>query len=172
MTSSPTASEASRSTARLRRGRAGRRLFALLVAAFVLAGALGVFGERLDVATAADDGYELAVEYPRRTRGGMSQDLDIRVRRAGGFDGPVTIALSVDYLRVFEQPGIQPEPAGATATADQVRWTFDPPPGDTLRVLVDLRVEPHRHWGKTGVLALVEGDREIVSVTLETVVMP
>ena len=172
MTQISTVEMATAALDRLRRARRGRRAFAVCLVALLVAGLGTVFGERVDLVGVTDGDYELAVAYPSRTRGGLTQDIDIVVRRAGGFDGPVTLGLSTDYLRLFEPQDIQPQPSGSTGTRERVEWTFDPPEGDTLRVVVDVRVEPHRYRGAAGRLVVLDGGVEHASVRLETAVMP
>lgn len=38
--------------------------------------------------------------------------------RDGGFDGPVTIAVTADYLDIFETRALHPEPSSSTLDAD------------------------------------------------------
>jgi hypothetical protein len=128
-------------------------------------------GPRSDTVVAGG-GYELAVEYPSRTRAGLTHDVVITIHRAGGFQAPVTVAVSPTYLALFEEQGLQPQPAASTGTAGRLEWQFDPPTGETLRIVYDGRVEPHRHRGAAGTVWVLDGGAEAVSVRLETTVMP
>ena len=65
------------------------------------------------------------------------------MRREGGFDGPVTVAVSHDYLDLFISNGVSPAAASETSSADAVYLTFDPPPtGDTMSVAWDVVAKP------------------------------
>jgi hypothetical protein len=172
MTRISTVEMATAASDRLRRGRRGRRAFAVSLVAVLVAGLGMVFGERVDRVGDTEGDYELVVAYPSRTRGGLTQDIDIVLRREGGFDGPVTLGLSIDYLRAFEPQDIQPQPSSSTGTRERVEWTFDPPTGDTLRGVVDVRVEPHRFHGAAGRLVVLDEGVEHAAVRLETAVMP
>lgn len=157
---------------RARRARAGRRLAMGAVAALIVAGLVGLTGNTRATVRARDDGYVLSVEYARRTRGGMPADLRVTVVREGGFDGPVQVAVTTEYLRLFDQHGIVPEPVSGTADERWARLEFAPPPGDTLTVRYGARVSPGTHFGQTGTVAVLEDGRPVVSVDVETIVVP
>jgi hypothetical protein len=85
----------------------------------------------------------------------------------------VTIALSSDYLDLFDRNGIEPEPTTATATGDAVIWQFDPPPGDTLEISVDMQVQGGRHWGRSGTVSLLDdAGSPLVEVHFKTWLAP
>src|SRR5688500_11220358 len=54
----------------------------------------------VDTATVSADGggYILEVSYPSVSRPALASPFEIVVTRAGGFDGPVMLAISGDYL--------------------------------------------------------------------------
>jgi hypothetical protein len=72
------------------------------------------------------------------------------VRHPGGFDGPITVSTTSKYLDMFDENGFDPSAAKVTATPEEVIWEFDPPPGDTLAVSLDARIEPSVQWGRLG----------------------
>ncbi len=98
----------------------------------------------------------------------------MEVRRPGGFDGPVTVATTSDYLEAFDENSLDPEPSSATTDAERVIWEFDPPPvGDTLTVSLDARIEPAVQLARpTGVTEVLEEAEPVVSVRYRTWVMP
>jgi hypothetical protein len=137
-------------------------------------GTVDVYGVDTAHARATGGGHELDVRYGTVSRPGIATPFEITVRRAGGFSGPVTLAVAADYLSVWDENGLDPQPASETATADTLVWEFDPPAeGDTLVVSYDARIEPAAQRGKRGRVAVLDdANDEIVSVTFRTNVRP
>lgn len=157
---------------RLKRARAFRRLALAALAAFVVLGGLGVFGVRTAEVTARGGGYELTVTYASVTRPGLATPWSVEVRHAEGFDEPITLRVTEDYLAMFDENGLDPDPASATADAEFVQWSFDPPSGDTLAVSFDARIEPAQQWGRRGEVVVMIGERRVVEASFKTWVMP
>lgn len=156
----------------LARSRAGRRVIVAALALLVLAGATSLLGPRTQTHRANAGGHELTVTAPATTRSGLSHTLEITVRRAGGFDGPVTLAVDPAYLDLFDQHGITPQPSTQTASPQRVLWEVDPPPGDTLMVVLDARIAPGRYRGAPGFVTVTEGDIDVVRVDFRTRLIP
>ena len=130
-----------------RRARDLRRVVLVLLATFLVLGALNFFGLRMGTASASGGGYQLQVRYPRIGRPGIGAPLQIRVQHDGGFDGPVTVVMSSDYLDILTVNTITPDPSQTTTTDKQVIWQFDQPPGDTLTVSFGAEFDPNEHLG-------------------------
>jgi hypothetical protein len=157
---------------RQRAARMGRRVFITLLFIFLGLGLAGMLGVRTGTVTAGGEGYELEVEFARVTRPGLATPWSATVRHPGGFDGPITIAVTADYFDMFDENGLDPDPAGATADGSYVYWEFDPPDGDTFEVSFDARIEPARQWGQEGVSRLMDGNRVIAEARFRTWVLP
>lgn len=142
--------------ARLRRARAVRRLGLSTLAVFVLAGLLGVFGERTSITRSEVDGSSLEIEYASRSRGGLPAPFDATLQRRGGFDAPIVVRMSSSWLSALDENGFDPDPSAATAGEGFVQWTFDPPPGDTLTISIDARFEPGRFGRVNGWMEIVD----------------
>ena len=130
-----------------RRARDLRRLVLGLLAAFLVLGALNFFGLRMATASASGGGYRLEVRYPRVGRPGIGAPFQIQVQHQGGFEGPVTLAMSSDYLDILTVNSISPDPSQVTTTDKEVIWQFNQPPGDTLTVSVGAEFDPDEHLG-------------------------
>jgi hypothetical protein len=146
-----------------------------LLALLVLAGLLNVLGVKSRTVDAAspDGALAVSVHYAQVARAGLDVPFRITVQRQGGFDQDVTIAVSSDYLDLFDRNGIEPQPTAATATTDDVVWRFDPPPGDTMEVSVDMQVQGGRHWGRSGTVAVLDdGEAPLVAVHFKTWLAP
>lgn len=158
--------------ARLRRARNFRRIFILLLALFLLLGLTGFLGVRSATVSASGGGFDLTVTYAAITRPGLATPWSVEVRRQGGFDGPVTVATTGDYLDMFDENGLDPDPSSATATPEVVIWEFEPPDGDTLTITFDARIEPAVQWGKSAVTSVLVDGKAVVQVTYRTWVVP
>jgi hypothetical protein len=156
-------------------GRWGRWAFATALTAFLALGLAGVFGVRSATATGEGGGYELRVTYAAVTRSGLASPFAIEVTRRDGapFREPVQLAVSSDYLALFDANQLAPAPTSEASTRDRVVWEFEPPPGgDTLRIRLDARVEPAVQWGRDGFVELVDDGETLVAVSFHTRVMP
>ena len=137
------------------------------------AGVLDVYGVDTAVVAATGSGMELDVRYATVSRSGIATPFEITVRRAGGFDEAVRVAVDTDYLAMWDENGLDPDPAAATADDRRVVWEFDPPAGDTLVVSYDARIEPAAQRGNAGRVAVVDdASVELVAVTFRTRILP
>lgn len=158
---------------RLRRARLARRAFLAAVVVVVVLGAAGVFGVRTGTAEATGGGFELELRYPSVARPGLAVPWSVTVRAPGGFDGPVVLASRSDYLDMFDENSLDPDPESSTSDGERTIWEFAPPEdGDTLEVSLDTRMGPNIHWGRKGETALLVDGEPVVSVRYRTWVMP
>lgn len=134
----------------------------------------GVYGVDSSHARASGGGFDLDVRYGSVSRPALATPFDIEVTRQGGFDGPVTLAVSSAYLAMWDENGLDPEPTETSADGDRTYWTFDPPPdGDTLNVSFDARIEPAVQRAQSGAVAVLdEAGAPAVEVTFTTWIWP
>ena len=157
---------------RVRRARAMRRSFLVVLAAFLLLGALGFLGVRSRSVSASGGGYDLEVTYGAVSRPGLATPWSVEVSREGGFEGPVTVATTAAYFDLFDENSLDPEPTSSTTVGDQLVWEFDPPPGDTLSISLDARIEPGVQRGREGTTSVLDGGRPVATVRYRTRVLP
>lgn len=160
------------SRGRVARARMGRRLGIGVLGLFLALGAINVFGVRSDRVSASGGGYELTVTYAAMSRPGLATPWNVEVRRRGGFEGPITIATTLDYLNMFDENGLDPDPSSSTATDELVIWEFEPPDGDTLGITFDARLEPAVQSGRSGETSVLVDGEAVVRVGYTTRVMP
>ena len=164
------------SVARRRAGYAVTTVALTAVMALTVADAIGdtaIFGVDSATTRATGAGHELAVTYGAVTRPAIATPFDVEVRRPGGFDDAVRVAVDRSYLRMWDENGLVPAPASETVVGDRVVWEFDPPSGDTLAVSYDGRIEPAAQNGRNGSVAVLDGDEAVlVEVTFTTRVWP
>ncbi len=170
---SKTESDLTADEGRLRLARNLRRVGLGAMFVFVAVGALGLFDTRDGEGEAAGGGVELEVSYPERARAGLDSNLELTITRSGGFDEPVPVAIDAEWLSIFQVGGVQPQPDSETADPERVIWEFEPPPGDTLQVSIDLALRPALRAGKPGRVAVLGADdAELAAFGFETGVSP
>jgi hypothetical protein len=165
-----------RSESSLWRGRILRWVFALALTAFLVVGLLGGYGVRHRGVTGVGGGYELTVRFPTVTRPGLASVWAVEVRRTDGapLEGPITIATDAAYFELFDENGLDPDPATAMSDGERLIWEVEPADRATAVALdFDARIEPAvqltRERGETSVL--VDGE-PVVTVTYTTNVLP
>ena len=146
-----------------------------LMTALTIVGATSLLGVHDGTSSASAAGYDTQLAYPRITRGGLSADLQLRIARHGGFGGaPVTVALTKDYLDLYDIQQVFPAPVRATSDAASIYWTFEPPPGEVLDVTIPC--ETAESLNEVGVhdaeLRVLAGGTVVTGTTLSTVVVP
>lgn len=124
-----------------RRARLARRAFVTVLVAFLGLGALGLLGVRTRTASATSSGVELSLHYATVARPGLDVPWSLEVRRPGGFPEGLTVMVTSDYLDALDQNGVSPAPVDETTDGERTIWRFSPPPGDTLAVSLDARIE-------------------------------
>lgn len=146
----------------------------LILAAVVLDGvdAVNLLGPDEASVTAAGGGYELTVEHPSVTRPALASVFRITVRRHGGFDEPLQVAVSRRYLELWDANATLPSPSGESAVGRWIVWEFDPPPGDELTITYEARIEPGVQSGRPGEVAVMVDDEPTVTVRFHTEVRP
>ncbi len=154
--------------------RATTTLLCLLVGLAVLdaMGVTAVYGVKARTVSADGGGYRLEVRYPVVARPALAAPFDIALGREGGFDGPVTLAVTSDYLAIWDANGLDPEPSSSITDEQRLLWEFEPE-GDTLVVSFDARIEPGVQWGRAGRVEVLDdrGDTQ-VAVDFRTRVLP
>lgn len=158
--------------AAIRRARLLRRIGLAVLGTIIMLGITGFLGIRMATVTSSGGGYDLSVIYAEVSRSGLATPLAIQVRRAGGFDGEITLGVTSEYLEIFDQNAFSPQPVASTTLGDMVLYRFDPPAGERLTVVMDARLEPAFHLGREAVTAVYQAGAPLVSVRYSTRVMP
>ena len=148
-------------------------VFAVALVLFLGASFTRAYGVRTETVEAIGGGYELSVRYGGTTRPALATPFDIEIRRPGGFDGPVTVAVTGEYLAMWDENGLSPAPSAETADGEWRVWEFDPPDGEVLLVSFDARIEPAAQSGERGRVEIRdESGGAVVAVDFETEVLP
>ncbi len=152
--------------------RAGSVAGIVLLLLVVLAGAAGLFGVHTSTVSTRSGGYSLAVDYPRVARAGLDTSWRAVVRHDGGFDQGLTLAISTNYFHMFETQGMYPDADSSTNDGTFVYFDYDKPPGDEFVLDYDAYIQPSSQVGKSAVVELIVGGRQVASVALKTWLMP
>lgn len=148
-----------------------RRIGTALLAGLVLVGATGLLGVRLGTATAAEGAVTITVEHAQIARLGNGVPMVVTVVKAGGFSGPIEIAIDPEYLSMFDSQRFVPEPSDETRDRDWLLFTFDPPEGDTFVFEFDAYLEPGWQLGRSGTVGLMVEGRMVAPVEFRTTVL-
>jgi hypothetical protein len=172
MTSRSTTSDAVDSLAVLRRGRAGRRVAAVILRLFAIAAAVGFFGVRSESVSARQRALAAHVTFPRISRPGEPANWTLDVRRPGGFAGDITVTTTASYLAVFDQNDLHPQPDDTQISGDQVTWTFSRPDGEEFQIGLDGNIDSNTLLGRHRGTTVVETSGERVAVSYTTWTAP
>lgn len=149
-----------------------RRAATLILAVFVIAGAASVFGVSESTVSASGGGYELTVEYSDVSRPGLETPWKVRVVSPGGFDGPVNLRTTAEYLEMFDINGFSPEPDATARDGQFFVMEFARPAGDEFVFSLDGRLSPATQSTESAKTALIDDGRVIAEVAFKTRVMP
>lgn len=141
-----------------------RRAILTVLTLLVLAALTQQLGVRTDTVQGTSGDLSVTVRYADRVRGALASPFSIDVERPGGFAGQIEVRTRQSYLEIFDDNGFEPDPAEVTTEDGYVVWTFDPPPGDTLEIILDARIEPGVFGRERGTTIVSVGGDE---VTLE-----
>ena len=152
-----------------------RRAVITVLAAIVVLALFGFLGirSRTVAASSRDGATHIDVRYAQVARAGLAVPFEVTVRRPGGFDGDLTIAVSSSYLDLFDRSGVDPEPAGGAAGPRAITWRFDEVHGTTFVMSMDMQVQAGKHFGRTGFVTVRDrGDGTVARATFKTWLAP
>lgn len=150
-----------------------RRGFLTLLLAALLAGLVGFLGVRTETSTHRESGWTLSLEHASVARAGLDVPWEVTVFREGGFDGPITLALTGEYLDIYETQAFHPEPSASRRDAQLLYLEFDPPPaGEEFVVAYDAYIQPASQVGAEGSVSVVDDGVPVATVDFETALLP
>lgn len=150
-----------------------RRTGSGLLVLFVLAGLFGLLGDRSGVVEgAAADGHHLRLAYAETSRPGADVPFEIRVTRAEGLDPEITLALSGDYLDMYETQGWYPESTEQTRDGAWVYLTFATEGQPVMVIDFDAYIQPDALLPRSGELALVVDGEPVDPLSFRTFLFP
>jgi hypothetical protein len=156
-----------------RRSLVWRRSAVAVLALLVLGGLVGFFGDRVGVVEGdSGDSIHLRVSYATVTRPGQDVPFEIEVTDPAGLDQEVTLALSADYLDLYETQAWYPAAADETRDGEWLYLTFVTEGRSTMVVGFDAYIQPDQVRGREGRVAVVEDGAPTQPVTFRTTLFP
>jgi hypothetical protein len=152
-----------------------RTVSLIFVGVVVLAGLIGIFGVRTRTAQNSGNGLTVSVQHASVTRPGLATPFSVAIATDDGAPLPsqITTRIDSDYLGMFDENGLEPEPASSYQNGQWTWWTFDVPQGhNELEVSFDVRLEPAVQWGRMGSATIEIAGEQMVAVEFATRVMP
>ena len=85
----------------------------------------------------------------------------------------MTLAVTADYFDIYEEQGLDPEPASQSSDAEYLYWTFDPPPaGVEFVVDFDAYIQPSSQLGASGEVSVLLGTERVATTSFRTWLVP
>jgi hypothetical protein len=151
----------------------GRRVVLAALAVFVLVGLTGYLGVHTTTTHAEQDGYDVSLRYASVARSGLDVPFEVTVTSASGFADTITLALTGDYLDIFETQGFHPDASSSVRNGQTLFLTFDSPGGDTFKLSYDAYIQPSSQQGRDGTLGVVTNDgNTVATVSFRTRLLP
>lgn len=144
----------------------------IIVVGIVVAAMLGVAGLRTSSVAAANGTVTLKVTYAKVSRPGIPTPLRIEITATDLRPLPdeLVVAVGNDYLSIFDQNGLDPEPDATHFDGDILEWTYSTDAKTTLVIALDARLQPNIHRGRDASVTVSAPDMEPVSVRFHTTV--
>jgi hypothetical protein len=150
----------------------GRRAGVVLLLVVVVAGAFGVFGVHSTTQSTAAGGYTMSVTYAESARAGLDVPFRAHIHDAGGFTSGLTLAVSMDYFRMFETQNFFPAADRETNDGTFMYFSFAKPRGSNFDFEYDAYIQPASQIGKTAQIELIVQGRVVARTSVHTWLMP
>lgn len=149
------------------------RILTGLLVVIVGLGAGGLLGVHSTTRSASGGGYDLSVTYAAIARPGLDVPWKVTVHRIGGFEGPITLAVTADYFDIYESQALDPQPTSETSDGERLYWTFDPPArGEEFTVDFDAYIQPSSQKGASGEVSVLAAGTPAVTMAFTTWLVP
>ena len=146
-----------------------------VILVLVLAGLAGFLGVRMSSTAASGNGLSLTVDHASITRPGLATPFSLVIESTNGSPLPPSVTTRVDsaYLAIFDENGLDPDPAASFQSEEWTWWEFEVPDGSSvLEVSFDARLEPAVQWGRSATAAVEVEGKEAAAVEFTTWVLP
>lgn len=144
-----------------------------MLALVVLAGLFGFLGDRVGVVErAGPEGHQLRLEYAETSRPGLDVPFEIRLTKPEGLDPEVTLAITGDYLDLYETQGWYPEPTEQTRDGEWVYLTFATEGQPVMVIDFDAYLQPNAVRPRSGQLAVVVDGLPVDPLSFRTFLFP
>lgn len=144
-----------------------------IVAGVVIAALAGVAGLTTDMKSATTDELRVSVFYARVTRPGIASPFQIKIETPHGERLPpeLQVDVPVDYLAIFDENGLDPEPDSVSSDGETETWIYHPDEA-VLSIDYDARLQPNIHSGTRATISVRSDTTDTISVQIRTKVFP
>ena len=150
-----------------------RRGFLVFIAATVVVALTGRLGVHSADSSGIELGWSLRLHYAQVARPGLDVPWEVTVDRAGGFSGPVTLAITGSYFDIYETQGFHPQPSDESRDGDTLYLTFAPPDsGGRMVVAYDAYIQPASQQGAGGSVSVLDHGKRLATVPFRTRLLP
>jgi hypothetical protein len=155
-----------------RRGNVWRRAMLGVLALFLLAGLLNVFGQRPNDATVAARGVSLQLHAPSSLRGGLLYEASFTIHAQRALHHPV-IVLSPGWAIAQTINTLEPSPATQTSQDGAIALGLGPiRAGSTYTLFGEFQVNPTSVGRYPGDVSLYDGNKQLLHIKRTLVVFP
>jgi hypothetical protein len=148
------------------------RLGIVLFAAFLVAGLLNVFGQRVETSSASAAAADLEVKAPSAIRSGLIYEVQFTVTAHRRLEEP-TLVLDSGWFDGFTINTMSPDTKDWVMRDGQNVLSYDAvPAGADLVVRLQYQVNPTTFGDRDQGVALEDGDTPILALDHETTVFP
>jgi hypothetical protein len=141
-----------------------RRIVLALLAVFVVAALLDVFGQRTITDEASGAGATLTVSAPTSVRGGLMYQARFTIQAEEAIGAPV-LQLDRGWYEQTTINTVEPEPAATTTDLDHIKLRFPPlAPGRSLVVYINFQANPTNVGTHDADVTLLDADRPIATI--------
>jgi hypothetical protein len=141
-----------------------RHAFLMLLAAFLLAALLNVFGADPSSSEASSSVASLRVTAPERVRGGLLYQARFQIHAFQAIGAP-TLVLEKGWIEETTINTLEPEPADTTSDAGSLKIRYPPlKPGQTLDVYMALQANPNNVGSHDAGVSLYDADEPLLTL--------
>jgi hypothetical protein len=150
----------------------GRRLLLALLAAFLLAGLLDLFGQRPQTSTAVSPRASLNVYAPTRARSGVAYAARFHVTARQDIKNAFLV-LDPGWAEGYTVNGVAPQPVTEADRNGRIAYGFGHiPAGQSLIFFVSLQVNPTNVGRRSQNVELDDGETPILAIHRSITIFP
>ena len=149
-----------------------RRVLSALLTAVLVLGLFNLFGQQVDVSSAASPGAELEISAPTKVRGGIFFQARFRVEALEEIAN-ATLVLHPDWLEGITLNTVEPAPVGEASRDGRIALQLGRiPAGDEHLLFLHFQVNPTALGRRSQHVDLYDGERLLLSVERDAIVWP
>jgi hypothetical protein len=149
-----------------------RRAIVVLLAAFLVAGLLNVFGQRPDNTTVQAAGVSLRLHAPSALRGGLLYEASFTIHAQRALKHP-TLVLDQGWAIAQQINTLEPSPGNQTSRDGEISLSLGPiAAGATFTLFGEFQVNPTSVGSWPADVSLYDGNKRLLTIDRSIVVYP